>query len=113
MSAGNSILLTYSRAILDRWKEHFNTLLNKTSTAAEDFLRNVPTQPTEPWLSDPPTFQEFTKALMKMLPQKSPGPDNIHYELLQHGRLTLITRLFTLMLRMWGAKRVPDDLKNA
>jgi len=34
MSADNSILLTDSQAILDCWKEHFNTLLNKTSTAA-------------------------------------------------------------------------------
>jgi len=113
MSANNSVFLTDSQAILDRWKEHFNTLLNKTPTAAEDFLRNVHTQPPEPWMSNPPTFHEFTKAMMKTRLRKSPGPDNIHYELLQHGGLTLSTRLFTLMLRMWGAKRVPDDLKNA
>jgi len=90
MSADNSILLTDSQVILNRWKGHFNILLNKTSTAAEDFLRNVPAQPpelpaqpSEPWMSNPFTFQEFAKAMMKMRPRKSPGPDNIHYELLR------------------------------
>jgi len=68
MSADNSILLTYSQVIFDRWKEHFNILLNKTSTAAEDFLRNVPAQPPEPWMPNLSTFQEFTKAMIKMCP---------------------------------------------
>ena len=51
---------------------------------------------------------------MKRMPSgKSPGPDNIPYELIQHGGLPLKSRLFILVLRMWESEQVPKDLKDA
>lgn len=51
--------------------------------------------------------------MKRMPPGKSPGPDNIPYELIQHGGLLLKSRPFSLILRMWESEQVPKDLKDA
>lgn len=112
-AADNVTILTDSTVILERWKEHFFTLLNRSSTTAEDFLCNVPQQPPQPWMDMLPTYREFSEALSGMKTGKAPGPDNIPLELIQNGGLPLKTRLFSLILLIWETKNVPDDLKNA
>lgn len=64
-------------------------------------------------MSQPPSLVEFEKAMKRMPPGKSPGPDNIPYELIQHGGLLLKSRPFSLILRMWESEQVPKDLKDA
>ena len=61
-AADNAKILPDSQDILRRWKEHFSSLLNRSSTAANDFLHHVPQHPPQPWMAAPPTFQEFSKA---------------------------------------------------
>ncbi|XP_047111665.1 uncharacterized protein LOC124788438 [Schistocerca piceifrons] len=112
-AADNSTILTESQDILNRWKEHFSSLLNSPSTAAGDFLKNVPQHPPKPCLADPPTFQEFCKALKSVKPGKAPGPDSIPMELIEGGGLPLKTRLFSLIILMWETRKVPADLKNS
>ncbi|XP_047103602.1 uncharacterized protein LOC124722492 [Schistocerca piceifrons] len=99
-AAVNSTILTEIQDILSRWKGYFSSLLNRPSTAAADFLKTVPQHPPEPWMADPPTFQEFCKALKSVKPGKTPGPDSISMELIEGGGLPLKTRLFSLILLM-------------
>lgn len=112
-AADNTTVLTNSQDILMRWKEHFSTLLNRSSTAADDFLRHVPQHPPQPWMAVPPTFHEFNKAIRSLKPRKAPGPDNIPLELILGGGLPLKTRLFSLILLIWETQSVPANLKNA
>ncbi|XP_049835016.1 uncharacterized protein LOC126278782 [Schistocerca gregaria] len=112
-AADNSTILTESQDILNRWKEHFSSLLNGPSTAAGDFLKNDPQQPPQSWMADTPTFQEFCKALNSLKPGKAPGPDSIPMECIEGGGLPLKTRLFSLILLMWETRKVPADLKNS
>ncbi|XP_047111608.1 caldesmon-like [Schistocerca piceifrons] len=99
-AADNSTILTESQDILNRWKEYFSSLLKSPSTAAGDFLKNAPQHPPKSWLADPPTFQEFCKALKSVKPGKAPGPDSIPMELIEGGGLPLKTRLFSLIILM-------------
>ena len=48
LAADSTTILTDPLDILERLREHFSTLLNQESTAAEDFLRNVPSHPPNP-----------------------------------------------------------------
>ncbi|XP_035699634.1 uncharacterized protein LOC118432212 [Branchiostoma floridae] len=105
--------LTDDQAILNRWREHFQTLLNRPSSAAEDLLRKVPQHDVRQWMSLPPSYAEFQKALNRMKAWKAPGPDSIPLELISHGGIAVQTRLFILILRMWETKVVPADLKDA
>ncbi|XP_076042115.1 uncharacterized protein LOC143026011 [Oratosquilla oratoria] len=98
LAADNNIL-TEDNEIQTRWEEHFNTLLNRNSSAQQDFLRNMPQHPPQLWMALPPTFQEFDAALKHMRQGKAAGPDNIPTELLTHGGLILKTRLHFLILK--------------
>ncbi|XP_047111837.1 uncharacterized protein LOC124788611 [Schistocerca piceifrons] len=111
-AADNSTILTESQDILNRWKEHFSSLLNRPSTAARDFLKNVPQHPPKPWMADPPTFQEFCKALKSVKPGKAAGPDSIPMELTDGGGLPLKTRLFSLILLMWETRKLQRNVIN-
>ena len=64
-------------------------------------------------MSQPPSLVEFEKTMKRMPPGKSPGPDNIPYELIQHGGLQLKSRHFSLILKTWENQQVPKDLKDA
>ena len=113
LASDSTTILTDQTDILTRWKDHFSELLNRVSSAEEDFLRNVPSLPPQPWMNAPPSFMEFEKAMKQMKLRKSSGPDNIPFELLQHGGMALKSRLFFLILRIWEAHHVLKDLKDA
>lgn len=111
LDADNTSIQTDSKGILTSWKEHFSTLLSLDSTVAEDFLRNVPHHPKELWMNTRPSYHEFEDAMKRMKVRKSPGPENIPFELLQHGGRPLKARLFALILNIWEAHKVPKGPK--
>ncbi|XP_076043675.1 uncharacterized protein LOC143026786 [Oratosquilla oratoria] len=84
LAADNTILME-DNEIQNHWVEHFNTLLNRNSSAQQGFLQNVPQHPPQLWMSLPLTFQEFDAALKQMHQGKAVGLDNIPTELLTHG----------------------------
>ena len=99
--------------ILERWKQHFDTLLNRTTTPAVDYLENIPQHQIQHWMSLPPTYNEFQEAPRQIKANKARGPDNIPLELLKHAGQTLQTRLHLLMLRIWEDKHLPGDWRDA
>lgn len=113
LSADSSTILTDPTDILERWRDHFYQLLNRPSTAADDFLKNVQQHPVQLWMNESPTLLELEKAMSQMKARKSPGPDNIPFELLQYGGMPLKTRLHDLILKIWTVQQVPKDLKDA
>ncbi|XP_045101450.1 uncharacterized protein LOC123498409 [Portunus trituberculatus] len=77
--------ITDSADILDRWRSHFENLLNDHADTPDDLLRMTPQHPVRLWMALTPSIQDFNKALKRMKPGKAPGPDNIPLELLTHG----------------------------
>ena len=61
----------------------------------------------------PPSIQDFNKALKRMKPGKTPGPDNIPLELITHGGPELRNRLMLLILKIWETKTLPSDFRDA
>lgn len=111
--AGNNITLTDPKSILDRWRLHFENLLNDHAVTQENLLQNTPQLPPRPWMSLPPTPKELQDAISRMNAGKAPGPDNIPFELLAHGGSELKNRLMLLIHKIWETKLVPDDFRNA
>ena len=106
-------LLTDSREILQRWAEHFNTLLNRSSTMQEDatdFLRQ-----RDPIISldRPPCKAEVLSAVKILSNGKSPGPDGIPAEVYKYGGSKLVKRLVHLFKNIWEKEYVPQDFKDA
>ena len=112
-SADGQVLLKEEVAILTRWKEHFEDLLNRPSQATEDFLREIPQHPIQSWMSLPPSLEETREAIKQMKPNKASGPDSIPVELIQHGGDCLLSQIHLLFLSIWETKHVPQDLRDA
>ena len=109
---GTTVLSEPDR-ILERWKNHFETLFNNHSTTPADLLRNSPQAPTQHWRSEPPTLDELTKAMKRMKPGKAPGPDNVPFELLNSAGPAVKSRLMELLTQIWNSDFFPTGFKNA
>ena len=64
--------------LLERWAEHFDTVLNRPSTINEEAINRLPQVPVDESLADPPTEEEVSKAIKRLssgcLLYTSPSP---------------------------------------
>ena len=102
-------LLKDKSAILDRWAEHFRTLLNQRYPTDPNILDQVPAVPLAVEMDNQPTFLETTNAIKLLKNNKAPGPDGLPSELFKAGGYTLHTKLHELMLLIWNNEQVPAD----
>ena len=82
LSADGSTLLTDKEAILKRWAEHFNSVLNRPSSINEDAIDRLPQIECNVLLDEFPTVMETRKAAQQQLLSsgKAPGVDAIPAE---------------------------------
>ena len=106
-------MLSEPDRILERWKNHFDTLFNNHSTTPADLLPNSPQASTQHWMSEPPSPDQLTKAMKRMKPFKASGPDNVPFELLNSIGPAVKLRLMELLTQIWNSDSVPPDFKNA
>ncbi|KAL8624262.1 hypothetical protein ACOMHN_027568 [Nucella lapillus] len=60
------------KAMNERWKEHFSTLLNRPSTVSNEALDQIPQIPTLDSLELPPSLEEVHKAIQQTSSGKKP-----------------------------------------
>lgn len=109
----DNTLLKDEEAILDRWKEHFEQLLNRPSQATEDLVRNLPQNSVQEWMDEPPTANEVVTAIRAMRTNKASGSDGVPAELLQEGEAHLLNHIHRLFLCIWSTRIIPHELKDA
>ena len=100
-------LLASKHEIMERWREHYSTLLNTRNPSTADCLEIIPSHPLVEELSTPPTIQEVTAAIHNLKNNKSPGADGIPAELLKYGGSAQSTRLHQLTQTMWREEAEP------
>ena len=106
-------LLTDRPRILERWVEHFQSVLNQKSTFDTQVLSEIPQWPTATHLDDVPSVTEIERALRQTASGKSPGKDGIPAEVLRNGGSTLLDQLHKLFCAIWEQESVPHDFKDA
>ena len=106
----NGTLLTTHDAQMDRWKEHFEQLLNQP----EPTIRlDIPAAPTELQIeTGPPTRGEIYKAIRLLNNGKAEGPDGIPAEILKADINTSADMLEILLKRIWEEEDVPLEWKE-
>ena len=84
--ADGSTLLTDKEAILKRWAEHFNSVLNRHSSINEDAIDRLPQIECNVLLDEFPTVMETRQAVQpKLSSGKAPGADAIPAEVCKAG----------------------------
>ena len=97
-------------AQLARWKEHFDTLLNRP--APENPPNIPPSEVDLPINCEPPTRMEIAKAVKQLNSNKAAGPDFIPPEALKADLPTTVDILHDLFIKVWNNEEFPADWRE-
>ena len=109
----DGVTLTDRTKILERWKEHFETVLNQSSSFDMNVLSEIPQWPLAYRLDEVPTRAEIQKAINQMSNGKAPGTDGIPAEVFKKCSSCLLPHLVDLFEAIWNEAAVPQDFKDA
>ena len=110
LRADESTLLTDKEAILKRWAEHFNGVLNRPSGINED--ANNPQIECNVLLDEFPTVVETRKAVQQLSSRKAPGADAIPAEVYKAGGIPMAEKLTELFHCMWRKEAIRQEFKD-
>ena len=113
LSADGSTLLTDKDAILKRKAEHFNSVLNRPSSANDNAINRLPQIECNVLLDEFPTVTETRKAIQHLSSGKAPGTDAIPAEVYKAGGLPMAEKLTELLQCMWRKEAIPQYFKDA
>ncbi|KAI8516766.1 hypothetical protein Bbelb_053470 [Branchiostoma belcheri] len=99
---------------LNRWKEHFSSLLNRPPPPPSPQLEALANLATEDSTisADPPTVDEVQKAVDKLKSGRAAGGDGIPPELLLKGGPAVAQWLHRLITAIWKSDTIPSDWRH-
>ena len=100
-------LLTEEEALRERWKQHFEEVLNRPNPPTT--LQTTEPEEIETIRTGPITEAEIRKAIQALKNSKAPGIDAITAELLKADLPTTLTSLKNLFLHIWDKEEVPSQ----
>ena len=106
-------LLTDKKAILKRWAEHFDGVLNRPSSINDEAINRLPQVECNPLLDEPPAISETVKAIKLLSSGKAPGSDAIPAEIYKEGGPPVAEKLTELFHIMWRKEAIPQEFKDA
>jgi hypothetical protein len=113
LSADGSTLITERAKILDRWAEHFSSVLNRPSSINDEAIARLPQVEINDALDAKPTIPEVEKAIKQLSCDKAPGSDAIPAEIYKAGGPTVTQKLHELFLSFWEKGTLPQEFKDA
>ncbi|MCG8114191.1 MAG: hypothetical protein N0E45_02305, partial [Candidatus Thiodiazotropha endolucinida] len=113
LSADGTSLLTDKEAILKRWVEHFDSVLNRPSSINDDAINWLPQVECNLLLDEFPTVTETTKAIKLLASVKARGSDAIPAEIYKAGGPTVAKKMAELFHIIWRKEAIPQEFKDA
>jgi len=103
-----------STEILQRWQEHYQSVLNfPLATACPDLVALAGSSLPDPTVcTDPPTLTEVRRAIWRLTCGRTTGLNNITPELLRCAIGPVTNGLHALFKRIWCSGRVPLDWRD-
>ncbi|KAL8594077.1 hypothetical protein ACOMHN_016456 [Nucella lapillus] len=109
----NGALLKVKKAMNERWREHFSTLLNRHSTDSNEALDQIPQRPTLDSLDLPPSLEEVHKAIQLTSSGKAPGKDGIPAEFFKTVGPVALDTFHNLLCSIWEEEDMPQEFRDA
>ena len=111
LSADGAKLITDKNKIVERWAEHFDSVLNRPSSINDAAIQRLPQVAFNPELDIPPSEDEVAKAIKQMSCGKAPGPDAIPAEVFKSGGPAFLTKLTELFKFFWENETLPQQFE--
>ena len=106
-------LLTKEEDIVDRWRRHFESLLNHAEMKSmPQALQQMTCSPVCKHLAKTPSLEETMTAVSMMKHGKSTGEDGVPVELLSSSEYS-VKHLHQLIVSVWESEEVPNIWRNA
>ena len=112
LSADRNSLITDKTKTVERWAEHFSSVLNRSSAINDEAINRLH-QVTNEALDDSPTLPETKKAIHLLSGGKASGSDSIPAEVYKEGGTALTKKLHQLFILMWQQETILQDFKDA
>ena len=113
LSADGASLLTDKEAILKRWAEHFDSVLNRPSSVNDAAINRLPQVECNLLLDEFTTVAETVKAI-KLLPSgKTPRSDVIPAEIYKAEGTPVAKKMTELFHIIWRKEAIPQEFKDA
>ena len=113
LSSDGSTLLTDQDKVLERWADHFNSVLNRPSNINDEAISILPQVPINEDMDRPPDIDEVSKAAEQLSCGKAPGKDGIPAEIYKFGGPMLLENMTNLFNLIWSREKLPQELKDA
>ena len=102
-----------SVAILNRWREHFECLLNQPTEVDPAVLNSISSRSVMLTLDEPPSLDEVKLAIRKLKNRRAPGADGINAELIMCGSGRVCIQMHALFCTIWETETIPEDWRDA
>ena len=113
LSTDGNRLIKDQEGLLERWSEHFSSLLNRSSTVDPNALNQIPKRPLLEELDTPPDLQEIKKAIAQTSSGKASGKDNIPAEIYKVAGPKALESFHDIISQIWKEEQMPDDFRDA
>ena len=113
LSADGTSLLIDKEAILKRWAEHFDGVLNRPSSIYDEAINRLLQVECNPLLAELPAVSETVKAIILLSSGNAPGSDAIPAEIYKEGGPPVAEKLTELFHIMWRKEAIPQEFKDA
>ena len=113
LSADESTLLTDKDTILERWTEHFNRALNRTSSVNENAINRLPQIECNDLLDEFPAVAETRKGIQHLSSGKASGASAIPAEIYKAGWLPIAEKLTEFFHCMQRKGAIQKNFKEA
>ena len=105
-------LLTEKEAILKRWAEHFDSVLNRPSSINDDTIKRLLQVECNLLLDEFPTVTETVKAIKFLSSGKAQGSDAIPAEIYKAGGTPIAKKTTELFHIMWRKEAVNSRMRH-
>jgi hypothetical protein len=115
----NGELITEKNKIMERWKEHFQEILNREEpkktqeTIQEIKCSEAMYEEEDSLMAEDISLEEVEKAVKQMRRNKAPGICKITAEMLQNTGTCTTTWLHRVITTVWKMEKVPADWRKA
>jgi hypothetical protein len=103
------MILGSDEAILDRWAQHFEELLNGNAPECIEDMTTIQKQANSETEEPVPTLNEIEQAIKRLRNNKAPGIDLIPAELVKFAGLEYVRHLHQLIAKIWITETITEE----